>query len=83
MKDVKKDHSIGAGTGAGAGALAGASIGAAVGLVIVLVGVLGAMKKGNKAVEVRIEPVEKRDLMPAMFTEESLPGWKESQESST
>ena len=42
------------------------SIGAAVGLVIVLIGVLGAMKKGNKSVEVRIEPVEKRDLVASV-----------------
>jgi HlyD family secretion protein len=42
------------------------SIGAAVGLVIILVGVLGAMKKGNKSVEVRIEPVEKRDLIASV-----------------
>lgn len=36
------------------------------GLVVVLVGVLGAMKRGNKAVEVRIEPVEKRDLVASV-----------------
>jgi HlyD family secretion protein len=42
------------------------SIGAAIGLVVVLIGVLGAMKKGNKSVEVRIEPVEKRDLVASV-----------------
>ena len=42
------------------------SIGAAVGLVVILVVVLGAMKKGNKSVEVRIEPVEKRDLIASV-----------------
>lgn len=42
------------------------SIGAAVGLVVVLVGILGAAKRGNKAVEVRIEPVEKRDLIASV-----------------
>jgi HlyD family secretion protein len=42
------------------------SIGAAVGLVVILVVTLGAMKKGNKSVEVRIEPVEKRDLIASV-----------------
>jgi HlyD family secretion protein len=42
------------------------SIAGAVGLVIVLVGGLGAAKRGNKAVEVRIEPVEKRDLVASV-----------------
>lgn len=42
------------------------SIGAAIGLVVVLIGVLGAMKRGNKSVEVRIEPVEKRDLVASV-----------------
>src|SRR5687767_14334385 len=42
------------------------SIGAAIGLVVVLIGVLGAMKKGNKSVEVRIEPVKKRDLVASV-----------------
>ena len=37
-----------------------------VGLVVVLIGVLGAMKRGNKSVEVRIEPVEKRDLIASV-----------------
>ena len=42
------------------------SIAGVVGLVIVLVGGLGAAKRGNKAVEVRIEPVEKRDLVASV-----------------
>jgi HlyD family secretion protein len=42
------------------------SIGAAIGLVVVMIAVLGAMKKGNKSVEVRIEPVEKRDLIASV-----------------
>ena len=42
------------------------SIASAVGLVVVLVGALGAAKRGNKAVEVRIEPVEKRDLVASV-----------------
>src|SRR5687768_17947001 len=37
-----------------------------VGLVVVLIGALGAMKKSNKSVEVRIEPVEKRDLIASV-----------------
>ena len=41
-------------------------IGAAVAIVIALVGTLGAMKRGSKAVEVRIEPVEKRDLIASV-----------------
>jgi HlyD family secretion protein len=35
-------------------------------LVVALVGVLGAAKRGNKAVEVRIEPVEQRDLVASV-----------------
>lgn len=42
------------------------SIAGATGLVVLLVGGLGAMKRGNKAVEVRIEPVEKRDLVASV-----------------
>ena len=42
------------------------SIAGAVGLVIVLVGGLGAAKRGNKSVEVRIEPVETRDLVASV-----------------
>jgi HlyD family secretion protein len=37
-----------------------------IGIVVVLVGVLGAMKRGNKSVEVRVEPVEKRDLIASV-----------------
>ena len=37
-----------------------------IGLVVVLIGALGAMKRGNKSVEVRIEPVEKRDLIASV-----------------
>src|SRR5688572_18857608 len=35
-------------------------------LVVVLIVGLGAAKKGNKSVEVRIEPVEKRDLVASV-----------------
>ena len=42
------------------------SIAGVTALVVVLVGVLGAAKRGNKAVEVRIEPIEKRDLVASV-----------------
>src|SRR5438046_5733449 len=42
------------------------SIAGAVGLVVVLIGGLGAAKRGNKAVDVRIERVEKRDLVASV-----------------
>jgi HlyD family secretion protein len=42
------------------------SVAGVVGLVIVLVVGLGAAKRGNKAVEVRIEPVEQRDLVASV-----------------
>jgi len=42
------------------------SIAGVTGLVVVLVAVLGAAKAGNKATEVRIEPVEKRDLVASV-----------------
>ena len=42
------------------------SIAGVTGLVVLLVGILGAAKRGNKAVEVRIEPVEQRDLVASV-----------------
>lgn len=42
------------------------SIAGAVGLVVVLIGGLGAAKRSNKAVEVRIEPIERRDLVSSV-----------------
>src|ERR671910_287998 len=42
------------------------SLAGAAGLVVVLIVGLGAAKKGNKSVEVRIEPVEKRDLIASV-----------------
>src|SRR2546425_9165124 len=42
------------------------SIAGAVGLVVVLIGGLGAAKRSNKAVNVRIEPVQKRDLVASV-----------------
>lgn len=42
------------------------SIAGVTALVVVLIGGLGAAKRGNKAVEVRIEPIEKRDLVASV-----------------
>jgi HlyD family secretion protein len=42
------------------------SVAGVVGLVVVLIAGLGAAKRGNKAVEVRIEPVEQRDLVASV-----------------
>ena len=42
------------------------SIAGATGLVVVLVAVLGAANRGNKATDVRIEAVEKRDLIASV-----------------
>src|SRR5437016_4987512 len=42
------------------------SIAGGVALVVVLIGGLGAAKRGNKSVEVRIEPVQKRDLVASV-----------------
>jgi uncharacterized protein YcfJ len=64
MSDVKKDHSIGAGTGAVGGALTGAAVGAAAGPVGSLVGaavggVIGA-KAGDSIAEA-VNPTEYND----------------------
>ena len=61
MKDVKKDHSVGAGTGAVAGAIAGAAVGSAGGPVgsavgAVVGGVMGA-KAGDSIAEA-VNPTE-------------------------
>src|ERR1700741_5128106 len=42
------------------------SIGGVAVLAVALIVALGAAKKGNKSVEVRIEPVEKRDLIASV-----------------
>ena len=42
------------------------SVAGVAGLVVVLIVGLGAAKRGNKAVEVRIEPVEQRDLVASV-----------------
>lgn len=62
MKDVKKDHSIGAGTGAAGGALAGAGVGAAVGgpvgaVVGAIVGGVAGAKAGDELAEL-VNPTE-------------------------
>ena len=62
MKDVKKDHSIGAATGAVSGAVAGAGIGGAVGgpvgaVVGAVVGGIGGAKAGDSIAEV-VNPTE-------------------------
>ncbi len=61
MKDVKKDHSVGAGTGAAAGAVTGALVGAAGGPIgsaigAVIGGIAGA-KAGDSLAEV-VNPTE-------------------------
>jgi HlyD family secretion protein len=42
------------------------SVAGAVGLVVILIAGLGAAKRGNKAVDVRVEPVEARDLVASV-----------------
>ena len=64
MSDVKKDHSVGAGTGAVGGALTGAAVGAAAGPVGSLVGaavggVVGAKAGDSIAEAVNPTTVEK------------------------
>ena len=64
MSDVKKDHSLGAGTGAVSGAVAGAAVGSAAGPIgsavgAVAGGVLGA-KAGDSLAEA-INPTEYRE----------------------
>jgi hypothetical protein len=49
MSDIKKDHSIGAGTGAVGGAIAGAAVGAAAGPVGSVVGAIAGGVVGAKA----------------------------------
>lgn len=63
-KDLKKDHSIGAGTGATAGAVAGAMIGAAAGpigsAIGALLGGIGGAKAGDSLAEF-VNPTEYDD----------------------
>ena len=49
MSDIKKDHSVGAGTGAVAGAVTGAAVGSAAGPVGTLVGAIAGGMVGAKA----------------------------------
>lgn len=61
MTDVKKDHSIGAGSGAAAGAITGAAIGAAAGPlgagIGAIVGAIAGAKAGDSIAEV-VNPTE-------------------------
>ena len=71
MSDVKKDHSIGAGTGAITGAVAGAAIGSAGGPVgsavgAVIGGVVGA-KAGDSIAEV-VNPTDYHDHFRKEYT---------------
>ena len=71
MKDVKKDHSIGAGTGAVGGALTGAAVGAAAGPVGSLVGaaiggVVGA--KAGDAIAEAVNPTDYNDHWKNSYT---------------
>lgn len=72
MSDVKKDHSIGAGTGAVAGAVTGAAVGSAAGPVGTVVGavtggVLGA-KAGDSIAEA-VNPTEYQDHFKNTYRE--------------
>ncbi len=57
MSDIKKDHSIGAGTGAVGGAVAGAAVGSFAGPVGTVVGALAGGVAGAKAGDVIAEVV--------------------------
>jgi hypothetical protein len=61
MSDVKKDHSLGAGTGAVAGAVTGAAIGSAAGPVGSLVGAVAGGVVGAKAGDSIAEAVNPTD----------------------
>lgn len=72
MSNVKKDHSIGAGTGAGAGALAGAGVGAAVGgpagaAVGAVIGAVAGAKAGDSLAEV-VNPTEYSNYWKSNYT---------------
>lgn len=61
MSDVKKDHSIGAGTGAVGGAVAGAAIGSAAGPAGTVIGAVAggvAGAKAGDAIAEKINPTE-------------------------
>lgn len=68
--EVKKDHSIGAGTGAVGGAIAGAAVGSMAGPVGTVVGaVAGAVggAKAGDAIAERINPTEYHDYFQANY----------------
>lgn len=64
MEDLKKDHSIGAGSGAAAGAVGGATIGAAAGpigaAIGAVIGAIGGAKAGDELAEL-VNPTEYDD----------------------
>ena len=64
MSDIKKDHSVGAGTGAVAGAVTGAAVGSAAGPVGTLVGAIAGGVMGAKAGDSIAEAVN-----PTAYTE--------------
>jgi uncharacterized protein YcfJ len=61
MSDIKKDHSLGAGTGAVAGAVTGAAVGSAVGPVGTVVGAVVGGAVGAKAGDSVAEAVNPTD----------------------
>lgn len=64
MSDVKKDHSLGAGTGAVAGAVTGAAVGSVAGPVGTLVGAIAGGVMGAKAgdsIAEAVNPTEYRE----------------------
>ncbi|MDQ3287165.1 MAG: hypothetical protein M3Q42_02695 [Pseudomonadota bacterium] len=64
MNEIKKDHSVGAGTGAVAGAMAGAALGSAAGPVGSVVGAVAGGVAGAKAgdsVAEAVNPTEYRE----------------------
>ncbi len=71
MNDIKKDHSVGAGTGAVAGAVAGASIGAAGGPLGSVVGAVAGGIAGSKAgdyIAEAVNPTEYELQMERSYT---------------
>lgn len=74
MSDVKKDHSLGAGTGAVAGAVTGAAIGSAAGPVGSLVGAVAGGIVGSKAgdsIAEAVNPTDYEDHFKTNYTTSS------------
>ena len=68
MSDIKKDHSVGAGTGAVGGAVAGAAIGSAAGPVGSLVGAVVGGVAGAKAGDAIAEAVNPTEYIKQFET---------------